>query len=197
MPDITTLAAAAGYLGIAGIIFAETGLFVGFFLPGDSLLFAAGILASYGLFDLGALTALTTVAAILGDSAGYWTGMKLGPLLFKRAESFWFSARRVEEAERFFERYGPLSVVLARFVPVARTFVPPVAGVARMRYRTFLGYNIVGALLWAGLIPVLGYYVGNLVPDIDRYILPVIGGIVLVSVLPVFFQIVKQVRKGR
>ena len=183
--DLPTIIQTVGYAGIAAIVFAESGLFFGFFLPGDSLLFTAGFLASQGFFNIWLLIALTTPAAILGDSVGYWFGKKTGPLIFTREDSFWFSQKRVREAKEFFEKYGAKSIVLARFIPFVRTFTPIVAGVGGMNYRTFLTYNIVGAFLWATLIPLLGYYLGSAIPGIDRYIIPVILLIVVISAIPI------------
>lgn len=183
--DIVSLVQAAGYFGIAAIIFAETGLFFGFFFPGDSLLFTAGILASQGFFNIWLLVFLTTLAAILGDSVGYWSGKKAGPYIFTRPDSFWLSRARVLDAQRFFEKHGPLSIVLSRFIPVVRTFTPIVAGVAGMKYKIFLTYNIVGAFLWAFALPILGYLIGNAIPNIERYIIPLVILIVGISLIPI------------
>lgn len=190
--DLFSLVEATGYAGIAAIIFAETGLFFGFFLPGDSLLFTAGILASQGFFNIWILVLLTTPAAILGDSVGYWSGKKAGPRIFTRPDSFWFNQARVLDARRFFEKYGPLSIVLSRFIPVVRTFTPIVAGVAGMRYKVFLTYNIAGAFLWAFAIPILGFFIGNAVPDIERYIIPLVILVVVISLFPVAADIVRK-----
>lgn len=192
--DIVSLVQATGYLGIAAIVFAETGLFFGFFFPGDSLLFTAGILASQGFFNIWLLSFLTTASAILGDSVGYWSGKKAGPYIFRRPDSFWFRKERVEDARRFFEKYGPLSIVLARFIPVIRTFTPIVAGVAGMRYAVFFAYNVIGALLWALAIPLAGYYLGNAIPDIERYIIPLVGIIVAISLFPFIAEVMKKLR---
>lgn len=194
MFDLSALVETAGYFGVAGIIFAETGLFFGFFLPGDSLLFTAGILASQGFFNIWLLVFLTTLAAILGDSVGYWSGKKAGPYIFRRPDSFWFRKERVEDARRFFEKYGPLSIVLARFVPIVRTFTPLVAGVAEMRYSTFLVYNVLGAFLWAFFLPLAGFFMGNIVPGIDRFLLPLIAVIVGISVAPFAQQAIRAWR---
>jgi membrane-associated protein len=113
-------------------------------------------------------------------------------MIFTKPDSFWFSRERVKDAERFFERYGALSIILARFIPLVRTFVPVVAGVAHMHYRTFFLYNVVGAVLWASLIPVIGYFAGNLIPDIDRYIIPIVGVVIAASMLPVFIEYLKH-----
>ena len=197
MPDLHSFIQAAGDAGTAAIIFAETGLFIGFFLPGDTLLFTAGILASQGILNITTLVIYVTIAAIAGDSVGYWTGAKAGPLIFTRPDSFWFSAERVKDAERFFEKYGPISIVLARFVPVVRTFVPVVAGVARMRYRTFFAFNVVGGILWTSLIPLAGYYAGNMIPNIDRYILPLVGVVAVASVAPIVVEAIRRHVRSR
>ena len=197
MPDLHSFIQAAGDAGTAAIIFAETGLFIGFFLPGDTLLFTAGILASQGILNITTLVIYVTIAAIAGDSVGYWTGAKAGPLIFTRPDSFWFSAERVKDAERFFEKYGPISIVLARFVPIVRTFVPVVAGVARMRYRTFFAFNVVGGILWTSLIPLAGYYAGNMIPNIDRYILPLVGVVAVASVAPIVVEAIRRHVRSR
>ena len=191
MFDLTTLIQTVGYIGLAGIIFAESGLFFGFFLPGDSLLFTAGFLASQGYLNIWILVPLTTAAAILGDSVGYWFGKKVGPMIFKKSDSFWFSDERAKDAARFFERHGAKSLILARFIPAVRTFTPIVAGVARMEYKTFLTYNIIGGILWGACVPILGYFLGNAIPGIDQYILPIIGVIVVISLIPVGLELLK------
>lgn len=194
--NLEELIRAAGYFGIAGIIFAESGLFFGFFLPGDSLLFTAGFLASQGLFNIWLLITLTTIAAIAGDSVGYWFGKKIGPMIFKRPDSFWFSQERVHQAHAFFEKHGAKSIILARFIPAVRTFTPIIAGVAGMHYGTFLKYNIIGGVLWAACLPLLGYYLGTFVPDIDQYIIPIVIAIVVASLIPLAMEFLKK-RKNR
>lgn len=191
MPDLSSLIVTFGYFGIALIIFAESGLFFGFFLPGDSLLFTAGFLASQGYINLWLLIPLTVTAAILGDSVGYWFGKKVGPMIFKKSDSFWFSGERAKDAERFFEKHGAKSLILARFIPAVRTFTPIVAGVGNMKYKTFLAYNIIGGILWGGLVPVIGYFLGSAIPGIDRYLLPIIGLILVVSTIPVALEWLK------
>lgn len=184
MFDLTTLIQTTGYVGLAAIVFAESGLFFGFFFPGDSLLFTAGFLASQGYFNIVLLVPLLTVAAIAGDSAGYWTGKKAGPLLFTRPDSFLFSQKRVAEARAFFEKNGAVSIVLARFIPAVRTFTPIIAGIAGMEYKKFLTYNVVGGLLWGAGLPTAGYFLGALVPNADRYVLPIVALIIIVSLIP-------------
>lgn len=184
MPDLITIVQTAGIVGLTVIIFAESGLFFGFFFPGDSLLFTAGYLASQGFFSIFLLAPLMVIAAIAGDSAGYWTGKKVGPFLFTRQDSFLFSQKRVQEAKLFFERYGAMSIILARFIPAVRTFTPIIAGVAEMEYKKFLTYNVVGGLIWGAGFPIAGYFLGSVVPDADRYVLPIVGLIIVISFVP-------------
>ncbi len=173
-----------GYLGIFLIVFAESGLFFGFFLPGDSLLLIAGVLAAGGLLSVWVLIPLVFIAAILGDQIGYWTGSSLGRRLFKRTDSFLFKKEYVERSEQFFAKHGHKTIVLARFVPIVRTFTPILAGVSRMKYTTFVSYNIVGAVLWGIGITLAGYALGN-VPGVDKYLHIIIGVIIVISLVPV------------
>lgn len=187
---------ALGYAGIFGLVFAESGLFVGFFLPGDSLLFAAGLVAQQGYLNLFALILISVLAAILGDSVGYAFGRKIGTSLFKKPQSRLFRPEYVVRAKAFYERHGSKTIILARFVPIVRTFAPILAGVGAMSYPVFLTYNILGALLWSISLPVLGYFLGNLVPNIDHFILPIIGLIVLLSLLPPVIDHLRHRKKG-
>ncbi len=173
-----------GLLGVIVIIFAESGLLIGFFLPGDSLLFTAGFLAGQHFFNIFLLVAGCAVAAIVGDSVGYWFGNRVGSKIFSRENSFFFNKKHLERSRQFYEKYGPKTVVLSRFMPIVRTFAPVLAGVGKMNYRTFLSFNIIGGLLWTIGIAGLGYLLGNAVPNIDSYILPIILVIVFVSFLP-------------
>jgi membrane-associated protein len=186
MFDIVTLVKTAGYLGIFVIVFAESGLLVGFFFPGDSLLFTAGILASAGLFNIWLLAPLVFFAAVLGDNAGYYIGKKAGEKLFQKEDSFFFRKSHVKKTKKFFEDYGTKAIILARFVPIARTFAPTLAGVGQMRYQTFFLYNLVGGALWGVGLPFAGYFLGNKIPNIDQYLLPIICAIIFVSLLPMF-----------
>lgn len=192
LPDLSSLIQTFGYIGIVAVVFAESGLFFGFFLPGDSLLFTAGFLASQGFLNIFILIALTTIAAIVGDSVGYWFGKKVGPFIFSRPDSFWFSHKRVEDASAFFAKHGPKSLVLARFIPAVRTFTPILAGVGQMNYRTFLTYNVIGGVLWGTGLPILGYFLGRLVPHPDRYIIPIVLIIVVVSMLPILREVFRK-----
>lgn len=190
--SLVTLIQTAGYLGLFAIIFAESGLFVGFFLPGDSLLFTAGFLASQGYFDITALMVLCFVAAVLGDNFGYAFGKRVGPAIFKKEDSLFFHKKHLVRAQEYYAKYGGKTIILARFIPVVRTFAPILAGVGRMHYRTFFVYNIVGAVLWAIGLTALGYYLGSAIPNIDKYLLPIIAAIIIISILPAVIQIVRD-----
>lgn len=180
----TYLITAVGLLGVIGIVFAESGLFFGFFLPGDSLLFTAGFLASLGHFNVWWLWLGCTLAAIAGDSVGYAFGKKVGPKIFTREDSLFFHKKHVERTAQFYARYGKKTIVLARFVPIVRTFAPILAGVGKMEYRIFLSYNVIGGILWATLLIFLGFFLGMVIPDPDQYLMPIIAVIVVVSFLP-------------
>src|SRR3989344_9332809 len=173
-----------GMFGVVAIIFAESGLFFGFFLPGDSLLFTAGLLASQGYIDFWPLLILCAVAAIAGDSVGYAFGRHVGPKLFAREDSRFFKKAYLERTRIFYERHGKKTIILARFVPIVRTFAPILAGVGQMHYRTFISYNIIGGLGWTIGLLSLGYVLGKTVPNIDRYLLPIIFLIVILSMIP-------------
>lgn len=188
--DLPILIKTVGYFGIFFIIFAESGLFFGFFLPGDTLLFTAGLLASQGYFDITILILLIVFAAILGDQIGYLFGKKVGPKIFTRDESFYFKKRYISDAENFYRKHGKKTIVLARFIPVIRTFVPILAGVGKMHYRTFIIYNIMGGLLWGAGITLSGYFLGQKIPGIDRYLIPILLLIIFVPMLPTFFSFV-------
>lgn len=183
--DPLWLVNAAGLFGVWLIIFAESGLFFGFFFPGDSLLFTAGFLASRGYFDIWLLIIGAAAAAGLGDSVGYWFGAKIGPKIFSRPDSFFFRRQHLERTRIFYARHGKSTIVLARFVPIVRTFAPILAGVGQMEYRVFLVYNLVGAAVWAGGLPLLGYFLGAIVPGVDQYLLPIVAAIVIFSFIPV------------
>ena len=189
--DPTYIIKATGYIGIFTIVLLESGFVFGFFLPGDSLLFTAGLLASQGYLNIGILIIITIIGAIVGNSVGFYTGAKFGPKLFRREKSVVFSPKRVEEANAFFEKQGPKSLILARFIPAVRTFVPIIAGVAGMKYRTFIMFNAIGGMLWGILLPVLGFTLGRTIPSIDKYLLPIIFLIIVISALPVVIQFLK------
>jgi membrane-associated protein len=171
------------------IVFAETGLLLGFFLPGDSLLFTAGVLAGQGKLSIWLLLPGAFVGAFLGAEVGYLIGRRVGPRLFRRPDSRFFKQENVERTKAFFDRHGPKAVVLARFVPVVRTFTPVMAGVGEMRRREFTRYNLIGALLWAVGVTLLGYALGNAIgSNIDTYLLPLIALIIVVSLIPVYIE---------
>ena len=188
-----------GLLGLFGIIFAESGLLFGFFLPGDSLLFTAGLFAAKGTFSLPVVLVGCFLAAVLGDQVGYLFGKRVGPSIFRRPNSRLFKQDYVIKADEFFERHGPKTIVLARFVPVVRTFVPVLAGVGKMHYRTFLTYNVIGGLLWAVGITSLGYALGDQIgaDNIDKYLLPIIAVIIVLSVAPAVIEVLRHRRAAR
>jgi membrane-associated protein len=185
--DVRALVAWGGYVGLTIIIFAETGLLVGFFLPGDSLLVTAGLLASQTqLFDLNVylLGALLSVASIVGNSVGYYIGKVTGPRLFSRENSFLFNRKHLERAHAFYERHGGKTIVLARFMPIVRTFVPVVAGMGQMQYRRYTLYNIIGGLAWIWSMLFIGYFLGRYIPGIGDHIELVILAVIFLSFLP-------------
>ncbi len=192
--DVQAIIQWGGVLGVALVVFVETGLFVGFFLPGDSLLVTAGILAAAGHLDLSLLLGLTALAAIVGDQVGYGIGRRAGEALYRRPDSRWFRRSHLERAHAFYEKYGAKTIVLARFVPIVRTFAPAVAGAALMRYRRFVTYNVVGGLLWVFSMVLTGYTLGRVVPDIQKYLHWVIALVVFLSILP---GIIEAWRNGR
>ncbi len=199
MPEIslTAIIQYVGYPGLFAIVFLESGVFFGFFLPGASMLFAAGLLASQGYFNIWILIPLLTLAAILGDNVGYWFGSKFGRRLFEWHDSRFFKKKHLEQARVFYERHGVLAVVLARFVPIVRTFAPIIAGVVGMRYRTFFMYNIMGALAWASGITFIAYYLGEKIPDIDKFFTPIIVLIIVTTCIPLVLEYLKQRKKAK
>lgn len=182
--DLQSFIETVGYIGIWLIIFAETGLLVGFFLPGDSLLFTAGFLASQEILNLAILIAVCFSAAVIGDAVGYTIGKRAGRGYVLSNRSRLFKPEYLDKAEEFFTLHGGKAIVLARFLPIVRTFVPMVAGMSAMNYSRFLSYNVIGAFLWAVGLPIAGYFLGEAIPDIDHYLIPIILVIVLISVLP-------------
>lgn len=189
-----TLIRTFGLLGFFTVIFAESGLFFGFFFPGDSLLFTAGLLSPTLGVNIYLLAGGAILMAILGDSVGYYFGKKVGPALFVKEDSFLFKKRYLKKAAEFFAKHGPKSIILARFVPVVRTFTPILAGVGSMKYKIFLTYNIVGGIIWGGGITLLGYYLGSVIPDIDKYLVPIVLVIIAVSFVPVFIGILSEMK---
>jgi membrane-associated protein len=198
--DPTHLINSYGLWGIFAIIFAESGLFFGFFLPGDSLLVTAGLLASTHKagdvhLNLAALLIGCTIAAIAGDQVGYAFGHRFGPKLFDRPNSRLFKADHLQKANQYLERRGAKMIVLARFVPAVRTFTPIVAGASKMRYRLFVPFNVAGGALWACGVTLAGYGLGSSVAHIDRYLVPLIAAVIVISLIPVFLEVRHERRK--
>ncbi len=179
-----------GYLLLAGVVFAETGLLVGFFLPGDSLLFTVGVVAGAGQLDLFAINIVLIAAAIIGDAVGFQIGRRTGPAIFSRPDSKLFKQEYLRKTEEFYKKYGGKTIIYARFVPIVRTFAPFIAGVAKMDYGKFLSYNIFGGIGWVALLTTMGYFLGS-VPIVRAHFEKVILGIIVLSVLPVIKEIVR------
>ena len=199
--DLQTLIQTFGYPLVWGIVFAESGLMVGFLLPGDSLLFVAGFmcsLAKTGL-DIRVMAFGCFVFAVVGDSVGYYTGKRFGRKLFDKEDSKFFKKKHLIAAEDFFSIQGKTAIILARFMPFVRTFAPIVAGIAAMRYQTFMQYNIVGGFGWAIGLTALGYFLGKTIPpeQIDQYLLPIVLGIMFISLAPSIFHILKAQQRTK
>lgn len=190
--DLVEIIKTAGLFGVFTIVFLESGMLIGFFFPGDSLLFTAGFLASQGFIDIVPLVVGCFIAAVAGDSVGYYIGHKFGRRLFNKEDSLFFHKDHLKKAEAFYEKHGGKTIILARFMPVIRAFAPVVAGIGAMKYSTFLFYNLFGGFLWAVCLTLAGYYLGSLIPDVDKYLLPIVGFIILASVAPAFYHILKD-----
>lgn len=183
--DVQALVAWGGYVGMSLIVFAETGLLIGFFLPGDSLIVTAGLLAATtGIVNVYLLGLLLTIASILGNTAGYAIGAATGPRLFTREDSLLFNKKHLNRAHAFYEKHGGLTIILARFMPIVRTFVPVVAGIGQMEYRRYMQYNIVGGVAWIWSMLFIGYFLGRYIPGVDKHIEIVILSVIFVSFLP-------------
>ncbi len=194
--DPRTLLTSFGYIGLFCIIFAESGLFFGFFFPGDSLLLTAGLFAKLGTLNIWFILPLVFVAAVLGDNVGYWFGRKAGPPLFRRDESLLFKPKNLLAAKAFYDKHGGKTIILARFMPFIRTFAPIVAGAVDMHYQTFFAYNTVGGLLWGVGVTVAGYALGSIFPAdvLDKYFLLIVAVVILLSVAPTAWHLWKQNR---
>lgn len=190
--DLKSLIQAIGYIGIYTIVFLESGLLIGFFFPGDSLLFTAGFLASQGFFNITILITGCFIAAVAGDTGGYYIGHKFGRRLFNKKDSVLFHQDHLKKAEDFYKKHGGKTIILARFMPVIRAFAPVVAGIGTMKYSTFLFYNLLGAFLWAIGITMAGFYLGSIIPDVDKYLFPIIGAIILASITPAIYHTLKD-----
>ena len=200
---IETLLAKGGlfvYVGLVFIVFAETGLAAGFFLPGDSLLVVAGLFAATGKLNLAILLSTLFVAAVVGDTVGYYTGAKIGPRIFKKQDSLFFKRSHLEKAHAFYEKYGGKTIVIARFVPFVRTFAPIVAGAAEMPYRSFIFFNVLGGFLWVFSMILSGYFLGNLLSsrfgiNLDEHIEWVVIVVVALSLIPPVIEVLKSRRE--
>lgn len=178
-------------MGIFITIFSESGLLFGFFLPGDTLLFAAGIFASQGFFSLPLLIIGCVISAIVGDSVGYWMGKHVGRKVFEHKYSPFLNSKHIEKAERFYQKHGPVTIIIARFIPVIRTFAPIIGGIAKMDYKKFVFYNIAGGILWGTSLPLLGYYLGAKIKNPDRFLMPVVVIVLIISFLPFIFKFIQ------
>jgi len=192
MFNTITIVQSLGYAGLAALVFAESGLLIGFFLPGDSVLFTAGFLASQNLLNIYYLVPLLFISAVVGDSVGYSFGYRLGPKIFTKEESLFFQKDNLVKAQHFFAKHGGKTIIIARFIPVVRCFAPVLAGVGKMKYRTFLSFNLVGAFFWAVGLLLLGYFLGTFIPGVDKYLLPIIALIILISIAPNIFHLMKN-----
>jgi membrane-associated protein len=183
-----------GYVGLFGVVFSETGLLIGFFLPGDSLLVTAGLFAASGQLDITTLVVTLCAAAVVGDAVGYAIGWRSGVALFSRPDSFFFRRDHLVRTQRFYEKHGGKTIIIARFMPIVRTFAPVVAGIAGMTYRRFATFNIVGGVLWVVSMSMTGYLLGRVVPDIDRHIHIVVAVVIVLSLVPGFIAYLRERR---
>jgi len=186
-----------GHFAIWAVVFAESGLFIGFFLPGDSLLFTAGFLASQGFLNIQLLVVGAFICAVVGDNVGYATGHKFGRRLFRKEDSWLFHKKHLLTAQKFYDKHGKKTVVLARFMPIVRTFAPIIAGIGAMHYRTFIAYNLIGGFAWTFGITLLGYFLGQVIPDVDKYLLPIIVVIVVVSLAPSVLHLYQESKSNK
>jgi membrane-associated protein len=190
--DVEGLVRAGGLAVVCAIVFTETGLFLGFFLPGDSLLVTAGILAAAGHLSLAGLLGLVTLCAILGDQLNYWVGRNAGRALFSRPDSLLFKKKHLERAHAFYEKHGVKTIIISRFVPIVRTFCPAVAGAAGMTYRTYLTFDIIGGVLWVFSMVLGGFFLGRNVPNVNEHLHVVIAGVVFLSLLPAIIEALRH-----
>ncbi len=197
--DLLALIKTLSYWGVWGIVFAESGIVFCFFLPGDSLLFTAGVLAAQGFLNLAILAIGCFIAAVTGNLLGYEVGKRVGMRLFKNGDTRFLKMKHLKMTESFFERHGKMTIILARFLPIIRTFTPFLAGVARVPYRLYVIYSIIGALAWAVGLTVLGYFLGELIPaeQLDRYLLPIVLGIIVLSIMPSAWHIYREMQASK
>ena len=194
--DLRDLIETVGLIGIFIMVFAESGLLVGIMLPGDSLLFTAGFMASQDLLSFPALVVVVVLAATSGDATGYWFGRRVGRKLYTRPNSRFFKQHHLQAAERFYEKHGWKAIILARFVPFARTLAPIIAGTTAMDYRKFTTFNIMGGIGWGVGVTTGGYLLGETIPDPDKYLLPVIALVIVISLMPTFIHVLRE-NRGR
>lgn len=198
MFNVTHLIQTGGLYILGLFLFAEVGLFLGFFLPGDTLLIAAGIYAMQGKMNLIAIFIVGALAAILGDSTSFWIGRKIGRRLFKNEDSLIFDPKHIKRADQFYEKYGNKTILIAHFIPVIRTFNPLVAGVAKLNYKKFLSLDAIGDSLWAIIVTLVGYYIGSRIPNVDHYILIVVALVVILSAGPTLIHLgIKLYKKNQ
>lgn len=197
MFDVTHLIQAGGLLLIAAIIFGESGMFIGFFFPGDTLLLSAGVFAGQGKLSLAAIFVVVSLAAIAGDNVGYHIGKRYGRQLFRKPDGLVFRQAYVQRAEAFYEKYGSKTMLFAHFVPVVRTFAPAVAGVARMKYKQFVIFDAIGDIAWAIIVTLIGYWFGTKIPNVDHYIIFAISGVVIITLGPTFYHLGKALVQKR
>ena len=194
--DVEFLVKSGGLLVLIIIVFVETGLLVGFFLPGDSLLVTAGIFAAHGHLDMVTLNIALSLAAIAGDSVGYAIGVRAGPKLFTRQDSLLFNRKHLISAKEFYDKYGAFTIVVARFMPIIRTFAPVVAGIGQMQYRKFIAYNVFGGIFWVLSTTLAGYFLGTMIPNIQEKIHVVIAIVIVVSLLPAIIKYASEKLKA-
>jgi len=196
LTDVETLVRVGGLTAMTAIVFAETGLMIGFFLPGDSLLVTAGVFAAAGHLNMWSLNLLLITAAIVGDTVGYWFGRRVGPALFKRPKSLLFNPEHLRRAHDFYEKHGGKTIILARFMPIIRTFAPIVAGMGQMNYRRFVSFNVFGGLFWVVSMTGIGYFLGR-ISGVREHIEVVIVVVVFLSILPGIIAFAKEKLKKR
>jgi membrane-associated protein len=195
--DVQGIVQVGGPFLVCAIVFVETGLFFGFFLPGDSLLVTAGVFAAMGHIDLASLLGLVSICAVAGDQVGYWIGQRAGDTLYRREDSFFFRRKHLQRAHDFYEKHGAKTIILARFVPIVRTFAPPVAGAAQMKYRRFLLFNVIGGVLWVWSMVLTGYFLSAAIPNVDKHIHVVIAVVIVLSLLPPVIEVMRSRHKAR
>jgi len=197
MFNVNDIVQTGGLLLIGLIIFAESGMFIGFFFPGDTLLLSAGIFAAAGKLNLATVIIVVAIAAIVGDNVGYHIGKLYGRRLFRKPDGLVFRQEYVQRAETFYEKYGSKTMLFAHFVPVVRTFAPPVAGIAKMNYKQFFIFDAIGDVAWATIVTLVGYWFGSRIPNLDRYIMTVLLGVIIITLSPTIYHLAKALKERR